>query len=553
MIKNRLKNTSLRLMNKTTKTVVVFILLSMLLACTSLEKEPEENLVPVETLPVTATNPQDTDVNAPQETEDEDEVFYDMGKWLRFDLKALGVKPRTYDTTADTFELSENMQETIANMCAVYGSWNSGDVAEQEDWKDVFVQRFLLNSWYSPEFIKDKDVITKEEAEYIQYSLTGERLHLAMGDDEVIDRSEASSPFNETYMGSYTVSESDKGYVIDAEIITKVKYLNVDGEVDVKEDISEVSVLLKENPISCFDGYSIESIKNLTEKYSEEDMLEAIYKIYGEPNPPFYCRLTEIDEDGMYIFWYYEEVDNVVEQHTATVDWFTANPYTGRIETFFGEVFYIEDNGMNTYTWENSLQAYSYFVKNYKNFEWDKLYPRMDYELDAFALICLDYEEGFELIASNTDPDKRFDVGMQSYVIVDYENNHYCINEVRDGVASAGGYRGEKFYIMNSGIIYDISSDAPYHAPGASVYEYVNGKLEYKEGGYLEPSPDYEYPDNLENGTWYWNDEEITKEEYEEKVRAYTEHVASEALGKISYLSKDDMLKFLMENGTITR
>ena len=348
-------------------------------------------------------------------------------------------------------------------------------------------------------------------------------------------------------MGSYTISESDKGYVIDAEIITKVKYINEDGEVDVKDDMSEVSVLLKENPISCFDGYSIESIKNLTEKYSEEEMLAAIYKIYGEPNPPFYCRLTEIDEDGMYIFWYYEEVDNVVEQHTATVDWFTAVPYTGRIETFFGEVFYIEDNGMNTYTWENSLQAYSYFVENYKNFEWDKLYPGMDYELDAFALICLDYEEGFELIASNTDPDKRFDVGMQSYVIVDYENNHYCINEVRDGVASAGGYRGEKFYIMNSGIIYDISSDAPYHAPGASVYEYVNGKLEYKEGGYLEPSPDYEYPDNLENGTWYWNDEEITKEEYDEKVNVYTQNEHSEALGKISYLSKDDMLRFLMK------
>ena len=68
MIKNRIKNTSLRLMNKTTKTVVVFILLSMLLACTSLEKEHEENLVPVETLPVTAADPQNTDVNAPQET-----------------------------------------------------------------------------------------------------------------------------------------------------------------------------------------------------------------------------------------------------------------------------------------------------------------------------------------------------------------------------------------------------------------------------------------------------------------------------------------------------
>ena len=268
MIKNRLKNTSLRLMNKTTKTVVVFILLSMLLACTSLEKEHEENLVPVETLPVTAADPQDTDVKVPEDTEDEDEVFYDMGKWLGFDLKALGVKPRTYDTTADTFELSENMQETIANMCAVYGNFNSGDAAEQEDWKDVFVRRLLLNSWYSPECIKDKDVITKEEAEYIQYSLTGVRLHLAMGDDEVIDRSEASSPFNETHMGSYTISESDKGYVIDAEIITKVKYINGDGDLDVKDDISEVSVLLKENPYSCFDGYSIESIKNLTEKYS---------------------------------------------------------------------------------------------------------------------------------------------------------------------------------------------------------------------------------------------------------------------------------------------
>ena len=99
MTKDRLKNTSV---NKLIKTAAVLILLSVFSACT-LDKEPAGETEPADIITVTPTDPQDVDVTVP---EDEDEAFYDIGRWLGFDLKALGVKPRTYDTTADTFELT---------------------------------------------------------------------------------------------------------------------------------------------------------------------------------------------------------------------------------------------------------------------------------------------------------------------------------------------------------------------------------------------------------------------------------------------------------------
>ena len=79
----------------------------------------------------------------------------------------------------------------------------------------------------------------------------------------------------------------------------------------------------------------------LTPKHVDLDELEKIFAERYEP--PFYCDLDHIDEDGNYVFHLYEVVDNGDEQHTATVEWYTINPYTGDVSTFFFFFFNVED------------------------------------------------------------------------------------------------------------------------------------------------------------------------------------------------------------------
>ena len=47
------------------------------------------------------------------------------------------------------------------------------------------------------------------------------------------------------------------------------------------------------------------------------------------------------EEDGCYVFHFFEVVTNEDESHTATVDWFTVDPKTGETTTITGETFNI--------------------------------------------------------------------------------------------------------------------------------------------------------------------------------------------------------------------
>ena len=691
-------------MKRVIQIIIVLLCLSVILSCSIIGKDNKDNSTPTPTddTPIVTNDNVEDDKNSeivPDDKniikESEDDSFYDMGKWMGFDFEKLGVKPHTYDTT-ETFELSENMQQAIANMYSVCGNWSSQFANQDEYWKDSFISNFILNSWYEPEYIHGKSTVTKDEIEYVQYSLTGARLYFPMGDDEVIDRSKASSPINETHMESYSVSKRDDGYLIYADILTKVKYINTDGDIDVRDDYDYVAIILKENPCSCFDGYSIDSItmmptqvkdydeeffelvamllwekddiktsdylaadflgeefdsntitledgtqrfsykrvpadklerfykevwgedrsfnpseNNLGEicvysaedgycyaingagipdyavisrvdsyveyisvtavmmngitgeetgtitfnvipsdnefgyvvrKYTEEEMIEGIRKRYPYA-PPYYCVLDHI-QDGLYVYHAYEEVDNIEEQHTATAEWFTVDPYTGKIETMRDEtVFYIKEPDLS-YGCKNAYQAYAYFILNSDKFEWYKFYDDEYYAFDGFKLVDLDSDTDFELIAT-ISRENRFDYGMQTYVIVDFDHEMFFINEIRDGVAGGGGYRGDKYYIEGQGIIYDISYNAPYGAPGASVYAYEKGKLVFTVGGYVDPNSDYEYPENIENGTWYWDSDEVSKEEYNENLNKATLNLSGKAFNKIDYLDKETMLSLL--------
>ena len=193
----------------------------------------------------------------------------------------------------------------------------------------------------------------------------------------------------------------------------------------------------------------------------------------------------------------------------------------------------------------NPYQEYYKFVLNYNSYEWEKTYPDVDYGWDSFQLVELDGDDYPELVATHADSQTRVDGGMQCYLIVDFCDNALVINEIADGVASAGGYRGEKYFIPEKGIIYDRAMWAPYGTPSDSVYEMEDGTVKEKDYGYFAPDVDSEYPDNLENGIWYWNEKVVTEEEYNDNLNAATDNLSGKAFCEIYYLDKDSIISEL--------
>lgn len=232
--------------------------------------------------------------------EGEPENFY-----LGFDLDELGVNPYSYAGSSDEFQLSGNLQNAIVYLYALYGDWDSSDVND-ECWQDLFIDSYILNSWYTPDYLNDKSVVTIEEAEYVQYSLTGERLYFD-GDEQLsFDRSRCSSPFIHRYMYSYSAMKVDDGYTVNAIIISNMETCNVTGEVIVEPVAVYTEISIAENPYSCFDGYSVKDIKvidTLDEPWRQAylEFLNSddpiIQSCYSDPDITF--SLIYLDDDNV--------------------------------------------------------------------------------------------------------------------------------------------------------------------------------------------------------------------------------------------------------------
>lgn len=209
-----------------------------------------------------------------------------------------------------------------------------------------------------------------------------------------------------------------------------------------------------------------------------------------------------------------------------------------------------EDDGVFEDT-DNLYQAYYDFIKNPYSYEWDGIIFEMnkadsdfDYEWDSFRLVDFDGDNSDELIVTNRSDD-RPEAGMQYYLIIDWYDGKIEITELEDGVASAGGYRGTKYYIPGKGIIYDVSVSAPYGNPGFDVYELSEGKFKHSAGGYVDPDPDYDNPGEYDKGTLYWDGKEVSVEKFKELEAEYSDNYSGIALEEIDYLEKERILEIL--------
>ena len=250
------------------KMVAVLLLSSMVFAGCAKEEAPEVVEPTVE-----ATD--DSKEEAKPEEEKEEEAL--------FDYDALGIKPVEY---GDEFEMGENLKAGLTNL--IYpdyedGKWDNSKLADDDSWKDSFLNSYIHNSWFAFDYLnqvgeESGGVMTKEQVEYAQYSLTGTYIEF----DGEEDLTQASSGFGIGEIDSYTVDKYDKE---DDTVEITVKYSKYEeiaaSESGDPDHAFDVKVVLKKDPYSCFDGYNVVSL----EKTETTESLEADNKthyVYGD-------------------------------------------------------------------------------------------------------------------------------------------------------------------------------------------------------------------------------------------------------------------------------
>ena len=168
---------------------------------------------------------------------------------------------------------------------------------------------------------------------------------------------------------------------------------------------------------------------------------------------------------------------------------------------------------------------------------------------DGFALIDLDGDGVSELFATCINGERE-DESIQPYMIVGYKDNAAVLNEeLQDGVAGAGGYRGTLYYIGGKGLLHESMTIAPFGLPADTVYKLRDGTVEISDTGEFSidsyGDPEDEDWDPLQNGTWTWNGETVTEEQYNDMLNKALSGEEGLPMSSIEWKSRDDILKEL--------
>lgn len=173
-----------------------------------------------------------------------------------FSYEDLGIKEYKYP---DEFFMDDSLKRIIASLAFWYGDYDR-ETAKTDEWKESFIARFIQNSMFSFDYLDEIDQkndgkITAEEINYIQYSMTNTEVDYSVMIDEYVDCRDNASFLNHAFMDEYTY-ESNEDYVTIKAII-EVEY---QGSADTTQ--YDITAELIKNPYSCFDGYSIASVRS---------------------------------------------------------------------------------------------------------------------------------------------------------------------------------------------------------------------------------------------------------------------------------------------------
>ena len=157
------------------------------------------------------------------------------------------------------FSMGDDLKTAIIQLALCYDNFDKDSVCSEE-WKEIFVSRFIQNTRSSFDYLdmvsgKNNGQISVDELNYIQYSLTGVELDFSSFAGDGLDRYDAASPLNYGSITGYDYEDTDQGVIVTADF--EVGY---DGTASAQE--REITVELVKNPYSCFDGYSVVSISS---------------------------------------------------------------------------------------------------------------------------------------------------------------------------------------------------------------------------------------------------------------------------------------------------
>ena len=160
----------------------------------------------------------------------------------------------------DEFELKGSIKGAIEQLAIWYGKdFEAEEAVKEGSWKDFVIGTYVQGNWDGYDYIKNieyqqEGVVTKEQLEYIQYSLTGIKVDFeSVGENDTINCLENIGSSYYGRINEYTAqSNGDK--------------VNICAEFEMGPSNGSnlrtynLTVMLQKNPDSCFDGYSIKSL-----------------------------------------------------------------------------------------------------------------------------------------------------------------------------------------------------------------------------------------------------------------------------------------------------
>ena len=249
-------------------------------------------------------------------------VGNNSGSASSIDYKKLGVTKTEY---GDTFQMGDNLKTVLRVICYpsyTDGKWDNSMTESDANWKKTFINSYLQNSWCGYDYLtnimdNNNGIMSKEQVEYVQYSLTGKYIEFNDLENGEINIKNSSSGFGDGEIRSYNV---DSYNISDNTIKLTLKYAVYyeissieSGDADATFD---VSVVLNKDPYSCFDGYNIVSIEK-TETTPKLSADNKTHYISGD--------ILDIDEDKKVIMLEYPYGDDAINGnsnfgHSVNID-----------------------------------------------------------------------------------------------------------------------------------------------------------------------------------------------------------------------------------------
>ena len=128
---------------------------------------------------------------------------------------------------------------------------------------------------------------------------------------------------------------------------------------------------------------------------------------------------------------------------------------------------------------------------------------------DRYALIYVDNDSVPELLAVDTPSDEYDNNGTYQYELYTFfDGKAVKLGNYASGVASAGGYRGNTFYVKKSGRIYETSSAAASGDGKDVIYSMQNGEMTETARGEF----------NIGEDDAVWNGKTLSGAKYSKKL-----------------------------------